>query len=245
MHKGFHEPVEKPRRFYKQVTVEPGEAGFGILLDGRGLRTPKGARFAAPTRAVADQVAEEWAAQGETIELALMHANRLANTAIESVPGSREAIADQLAQYAGADLLCYFAEGPEALVARQEARWGPLLARAQAEEGLAFERATGIVHREQPAATLARVREIALSLDDFTLAGFAFGVPLLGSSVLGLAMLRGWLAADEAFDLSRLDEAFQEEKWGVDAEAAERAERLRDEARMLERWFRGLEPAGR
>jgi len=245
LRKGFHEPVEKPRRFYRQVTVEPTEAGFGVFLDGRSLRTPQGARFAAPTRALAELVAREWAAQGEAIELAQMHANRLANTAIESVPGSRQAIADQLAQYAGADLLCYFAEEPAALVARQEERWGPLLDRARAEEGLAFERTAGIVHREQPAATLARVREIALSLEDFALAGFAFGVPLLGSSVLGLAMLRGWLTADEAFELSRLDEAFQEEKWGVDAEAAERADRLRDEARMLERWFESVERSDR
>jgi chaperone required for assembly of F1-ATPase len=96
------------------------------------------------------------------------------------------------------------------------------------------------VHRAQPAETIARVREIALSLDDFQLAGFAFAVALFGSAVLGVALLRGWLGADAAFDLSRLDEAFQEERWGIDAEAAERTARLRGEARMLERWFRAL-----
>lgn len=240
MRKGFHEPAEKVRRFYKDVAVAEAEGGLQVLLDGRNLRTPKAERMVLPTRAVAEQVAEEWAAQGETIEMATMHATRLANTAIETIGGSREGVADQVAQYAGSDLVCYFAEAPAGLVARQEAQWGPVLGRVEAEEGLRFERCAGIVHRDQPAETLARVRAIALSLDDFTLAGFAFGVALFGSVVLTLGLLRGWLTADEAFDLSRLDESFQEEKWGVDEEAAERTARLRVEARTLERWFRGL-----
>jgi chaperone required for assembly of F1-ATPase len=240
LRKGFHEPVEKPRRFYKAVSVVEADGGFGVQLDGRNLRTPKAQIMVVPTRAAAEQVAAEWAGQGETLEMATMHATRLANTAIETIGATREGVADQIAQYAGSDLVCYFAEDPAALVARQEAGWGPLLARVLADEGLRFERCAGIVHKDQPPETLAKVRAIALSLDDFALAGLAFGVALFGSAVLGLALLRGWLSADEAYDLSRLDERFQEEKWGVDAEAAERTERLRGEARMLERWFRAL-----
>lgn len=243
MRKGFHEPAEKPRRFYKDVSVGEDAAGFAVLLDGRALRTPKGQPFRAPSREIAEQVAEEWAAQGETLELATMHATRLANTALESISQNREAVAGQVAQYAASDLVCYFAEGPEALVSRQVAAWGPVLERAQAEEGLSFVRAAGIVHREQPSETLEKVRALALELDDFALSGLAFGVALFGSAVLGIAVLRGWLGGEAAFELSRIDEAFQEEKWGVDAEAAERADKLRDEARMLERWFRGLDAA--
>ena len=240
MRKGFHEPVEKPRRFYGAVSVAEGEGGWTVLLDGRTLRTPKARRMVLPTRALADQVADEWAAQGEIIEMAGMHATRLANTAIETIGGSRREVADQVAQFAASDLLCYFAEGPQALVARQTERWGPVLARAEAEEGLALVRAAGIVHQAQPQSSIARAREIALSLDDFGLAGLAFAAALFGSAVLAIGLLRGWLGGEAAFDLSRLDEAFQEEKWGVDAEAAERAERMRGEARMLERWFRSL-----
>ena len=240
MRRGFHEPVEKPRRFYKAVGTAEVEGGFGVKLDGRNLRTPAGVPLVLPTRALAEQVAEEWAEQGETIELATMHATRLANTVAETVGATREAVAEQAAQYAASDLVCYFAEEPQALVERQTERWGPVLRLAEQEEGLVFERAAGIVHRPQPPETLTRVREIALSLDDFSLAAFAFAAALFGSAVLALALLRGWLSADEAFDLSRLDEAFQEERWGIDAEAAERAERLRGEARMLERWFDGL-----
>lgn len=241
MQKGFVEPGEKPRRFYRDVAVAAGEGGgFEVLLDGRSVKTPKGARLSAPSRAVADQIAEEWAGQGEHLELAGMHATRLANTALEGVGPAREAVAQQMAKYAGADLLCYFAEAPEALVVRQKAAWSPILAKAEAAEDLRFVRAVGIVHREQPPETLAKMREIALAMDDFTLAGFAFASTLFGSTVLGLSLQRGWVSADEAFDLSRVDETFQEEKWGIDDEAAERTARLRQEARMVGRWFQGL-----
>lgn len=240
MRKGFHEPVEKPRRFYKAVATAEADAGFVVLLDGRAVRTPGGVRLVLPTEALAGQVAEEWAAQGETIELAQMHANRLANTAVDTIGGAREATAQQVADYAGSDLLLYFAEEPAGLVERQNAQWGPLLARAEDEAKLSFIRAAGVIHQAQPDATLTEVKAIALGLDDFGLAGLAFGAALFGSAVLALALQRGWLDGLQAFELSRLDEAWQEERWGVDAEAAERAQRLREESRMLERWFRGL-----
>jgi chaperone required for assembly of F1-ATPase len=238
--KGFNEPGEKPRRFYKAVDVAQLDGGFEVRLDGRSLRTPKGAKLTLPTRAVAEQVAEEWAAQGEHIEAATMHATRLANTAAEAIPDSREAVADQIADYAGSDLLHYFADGPSTLTARQEERWGPVLALAEAEARLKFVRASGVIHQPQPAESLARVKEIAVELDDFGLAGLAFGAALFGSAVLAIAVLRGWLTGEQAFELSHLDEAWQNEQWGVDEEAAERTERLRAEAVMLERWFRSL-----
>lgn len=243
MQRGFHEPVEKPRRFYTDVTIAEADGGFAILLDARNVRTPRGARLVLPTRPLAEQVSEEWAGQGETIEVAGMHATRLANTALESIPQAREATAQSVADYAGSDLVCYFAEEPASLVRRQEEHWGPVLDRAENDLGLAFVRCAGIVHRSQPEPTLSEIRALALALDDFGLAGLAFGAALFGSSVLAIGLQRGWLTGEQAFELSRLDEAWQEEKWGVDAEAAERAQRLRGEAQMLERWFRGLDAA--
>jgi chaperone required for assembly of F1-ATPase len=240
LRKGFHEPAEKPRRFYKAVEVAADEGDFVVLLDGRALRTPGGTRLRLPTRALADQVAAEWVAQGETIELAGMHATRLANTAIDSIGGAREATADQIANYAGADLLLYFADQPQALVSRQTELWGPVLDRIEKEARLSFVRASGIVHQAQPQETLEEVRRIALGLDEFGLAGLAFGAALFGSAILAIGLQRGWLNGAQAYELSRLDEAWQEEQWGVDEEAAERAARLREEAGVLERWFRGL-----
>lgn len=240
LRKGFHEPAEKPRRFYKTVTVVEAEGGWQVQLDGRKLRTPKAALMILPTRAAADEVAAEWAAQTDVIEMATMHATRLANTAIETIGAAREGVADQVAQYAGSDLLCYFADQPAELLARQEHGWGPVLAQAEAAERLRFVRCAGIVHQDQPAGTLARAREIALSLNDFQLAGLAFGVALFGSAVLSVGLLRGWITGEAAYDLSRIDEAFQEETWGIDEDAAERTGRLRSEAVTLDRWFRSL-----
>jgi chaperone required for assembly of F1-ATPase len=242
--RGFREPGEKPRRFYKAVEVAPAETGgFAVLLDGRNLRGPKGGRVVLPTRALADHVAEEWAGQGESLDLATMHATRLANTAIDSVPQARDATAQAIADYAGSDLLCYYAESPAGLLARQTELWSPVLDRAEAEAGLRFVRASGIVHQAQPPETLEEVKALAFGLDDFGLTGLAFGAPLFGSAVLAIALLKGWISGETAFTLSRVDDAWQESQWGIDAEAAERTARLHVEAAMLDRWFRGLEAA--
>ena len=240
MQKGFIEPGEKPKRFYKDVSVVAEDGGFSVKLDGRTVRSPRGGKLFVPTRALAEMVAAEWDAQATHIEIAAMHVTRLAFTATEAVPQAREATAAQVAQYAATDLLCYFSEAGNSLYDRQVAAWEPVLRRAEHELTLVFQRATGIVHAEQPEATLAKVKALALELDDFALTGVAFGTPLFGSAVLAFALQRGWLTGEEAWTLSRIDEAYQEEKWGVDEEAAERTARLLGEARMLEAWFRAL-----
>ncbi|MDP3659028.1 ATP12 family chaperone protein [Phenylobacterium sp.] len=238
--RGFREPGDKPKRFYKQVDVAAGDAGFQVKLDNRSVRTPGGVVLSLPTRALAEQIAEEWSGQGEILDLVSMHATRLANTAIDAVPQARDVTAASVAHFAASDLVCYFAEAPAGLVRRQVETWEPILARAERELGLTFVRAGGIVHQAQPQATLDAVKALALALDDFHLAALAFSTALYGSAVLGLAALNGWLGAEAAFDASRLDEAWQEDQWGVDAEAAERTARLRTEARMLERWLAAL-----
>ena len=241
MKRGFQEASDRPRRFYKAVSIAEADGGYAILLDARQVRGPRGGKLITPTRALAETIASEWEGQGEFLDVPGMHATRLANTAIDSIPQAREATAQSVADYASSDLLCYFAEDPEALVARQTAAWEPVLQRAERELGLSFVRAAGIIHRPQPAPTLSRVRDLAAGLDDFRLAGVAFGASLFGSAVLALALHHGWLDGAQALTLSRLDEIFQEEAWGIDEEAAERVARLSIEAAMLETWFRALD----
>lgn len=243
LRRGFQEASDRPRRFYKTVTVAEADSGHAILLDERQVRGPRGGRLITPTRALADLVAREWESQGEILDVAGMHATRLANTAIDSIPQARAATAQSVADYASSDLLCYFAEEPEALVIRQTTHWEPVLQRAEGELGLAFVRAVGIIHRPQPEPTLVKVRDLAAALDDFRLAGVAFGASLYGSGVLALALQRGWLDGAQALTLSRLDEIFQEEAWGIDEEAAERVARLSVESAMLDAWFRALDAA--
>lgn len=238
--KGFRESEERLKRFWKTVEVREGEGGWAVLLDGRSPKTPAHAKLILPTEAAARMVADEWAAQGEFIEPGTMPATRLASTAIDRVSQVREAVADEIAAYAGSDALCYPAEAPQSLVARHEAEWTPWLDWAERELDVRLVASSGIVHRAQDPAAVARVRDLALELDDFALTGLAALTPLLGSAVLALAVHRGALSGEAAFDLSRLDEAFQESRWGVDAENAARTASRRAEAVLIDRWIKSL-----
>ncbi|MCE3290096.1 MAG: ATPase [Caulobacter sp.] len=238
--KGPDDTVQTARRFYKAVTVEPSHGGFAVLLDGRSPKSPGGLAMVVPTRALAELVAEEWARQEEFILMARMPATRLAFTALEKTAPSRAALAEEFARYAGSDALCYFADQPSELIARQTAAWEPVLQWAEEEHNLAFERAAGVIHRPQPARTLEQARALALAMDDFSLIALLSATSLFGSALLALAVQRGRLSGEEAHDLARVDEAFQEERWGVDEEAAERTANRLAEAHMLGAWFAAL-----
>jgi chaperone required for assembly of F1-ATPase len=230
----------RPKRFWTVVAVQPVESGFKVTLDGRSGKTPAGRTLTLPTRALADLVAAEWDGVREYVEVGDMPATRLAFTTLDRIGETRDAVAEETARYAGSDLLCYFADDPAALLERQARNWGPLLDWAEETLQLRFVRTSGVIHQAQPAETLARAQALAAELNDFELAAVSWATPLFGSFVLALAMQRGRLSAEEAFQLSRLDETFQAEQWGVDEEAAEREARLRGEAIMLQRWLLAL-----
>ncbi len=232
--------VPRPRRIYTTVAVEPEASGFAVRLDGRTARTPEKNPLVLPTEALANLVAAEWEAQGTEVDLASMPATRLAFTAIDRTPAHRVELADEVARYAGSDLLVYFADQPLTLVEEQVRRWGPLLEWAAADLGIALERTAGILHRPQPREALDRARTLAAEMDDMRLTGLAFAVALFGSAVLAFAVERGELAGESAHDLARVDEAFQERQWGEDAEAAARTAARLEEARFVERWFGAL-----
>lgn len=223
------------KRFYKEVAV--GEAGT-ILLDGKPIKTPARALLALPTRALADAVAEEWAAQGEEIKPGPL--TKLANTAIDRVAGNEAGIAGQILAYAN-DLLCYRAASPAELVARQNAAWNPLLDWAAARYAT-LATGIGIRHIALPDETLAAYRAALESFDAFMLAALHNAATLTGSLVLALALAERRLGAAEAFALSRLEESFQAEKWGADAEAEARARALAAELAATERFMRLAKP---
>ena len=233
--------AERIRRFYTKADIAPAESGFAVSLDGRAPRSPRGQSLVLPTEALARLVAEEWAAQVEDILPATMPATRLAWTALATgEAGGRASAVARIGAFAGSDLICYFADYPASLVKHQEARWGPVIDWAEATFGVGFARAKGIVHRPQPPETIARLEVAAAAESDFALAGLVAAAALFGSVLLAFALARGELTADAAFALSRLDETFQEERWGVDAEAAARADSMAIEAVMLGRWFGAL-----
>lgn len=233
-------PADRRKRFYAEVDTGRIEDGYVITLDGRAMRTPAGHPLVVPTPILASLIAAEWAAQGDYIDLADMFATRLAYAVIDQLRERRGAAIDDLVAYAGSDLLCYFAERPESLFQEETERWGPVLDWAEQALGLRFVRIVGTIHQPQPDETLAGVRALAEALDDFTLGGLNQAAGLFGSVALGLALQRAQLDAEAAFELSRVDEAFQERQWGVDEEAALRTFNLRAEAMALGRWFEAL-----
>ena len=238
--KGFKESEERIKRFWKAADVAETEDGWAVQLDGRTPKTPAHRKLVLPTETAAKLVADEWAAQGEFLDAGTMPATRLASTAIDRVVEVMEAVADEITAYAGNDLTCYLAEAPRSLIERQEREWGQWRNWAEQTHGIRLVPVQGIIHQTQDQASLDKVKALALSLDHFQLSGLAMAVPLLGSAVLGLALQQGELSGEAAYDLSRLDEAFTEERWGVDEEASLRAAAQRAETVMLEQWFKAL-----
>lgn len=218
----------QPRVFWQEVTVAPVEGGHAVLLDGRPVRTPNRAALTLPSRPLADVVAAEWAAQEEVIRPAAMPATRLANSAIEKVRPVRAEVVALLASYGESDLLCYRAEAPEALVQRQAKGWDPLIDWAAAL-GLPLRVGTGVMPIAQEAAALARLAGEVAEMDDFRLAAFHELVTLSGSIVIALAVVHGVRDPELAWRLSRIDEDWQAEQWGHDAEAEAQAETRRQD----------------
>ncbi len=210
----------KLKRFWEQAEVVAEATGFAVQLDGRGVKTPAKAPLVLPTRAMADAVAGEWAAQVERIDPLSMPVTRSANAAIDKVTLQHTEVADMLAAYGDSDLLCYRAETPQKLVDRQAATWNPALDWAADALGVRLAVHRGVVHCAQDPAELARLTARVHGFSSFQLAGFHDLVSLSGSLILGFGAAMDWRDADAIWQISRLDETYQEEQWGPDEEAS-------------------------
>lgn len=211
------------KRFWTKADVAEIDAGFSVVLDGRPVRTPAKAPLAVPTRALALAIAAEWDAQTGKVDPVSMPLTRAANAAIDKVRAQRAEVAQMIADYGGTDLLCYRAEAPEELVARQAAAWDPWLDWAGTALEAPLRVTAGVIPVEQPAKARAALSAAVHALDEFDLAALHDLVAMTGSLVLGLAVARGQLTPDAAWGLSRIDEDWQIEQWGEDEEAAEHA----------------------
>jgi chaperone required for assembly of F1-ATPase len=230
----------RPRRFYQNAGIAPSESGWAVSLDGKPLRTPAKRALALPTEALAELLAGEWQAQGERIDFATMHANRLANVALDRTPETRAELAAEASRYAETDLVSHLADRPDVLRERQEAAWAPLRIWAAETLGVRLIPVVGIMAARQPDASIEAVRRHAGGLDDFRLTAFVHAVALFGSAVIGLAVEQRKLTATAGHEVSLVDETFQASLWGEDAEAVRRRDAARDEARALDLWFDAL-----
>ncbi len=213
------------KRFWTEVGVDARE----VRLDGRPVRTPGRVPLVLPTDALAEAVAGEWRGVGAAIDPRAMPLTGLANAAIDRISPDPAPFAEGLARYGESDLLCYRADDPPELVARQAALWDPPLAWARGRYDVGFEVTTGIVHRAQPSATIARLGEAVGALGAWRLAGLSPVVTITGSLVLAMALAERAMTVDAVWAAAQADEDWQAERWGEDALAAEARDARRRE----------------
>lgn len=209
----------KAKRFWKEAQVSDHEDGFAVLLDGRSIKTPAKRNLILPTRAMALAVAVEWDAQEGEIKPATMPVTKTANAALDKVAIQHGEVADMLAAYGDSDLLCYRADAPEELIARQAEQWDPILDWAAETLGARLEPRTGVIHKPQNPTALEALSARTHALDAFRLAAFHDLVSLSGSLVLGFAAIEKLQKIETLWEISRLDEIWQIEQWGVDDDA--------------------------
>jgi cyclic lactone autoinducer peptide len=214
------------KRFYKSVAVAPVEGGFGITLDGKALRTPAKAAFVLPTVALADAIAAEWQTQGETVRPHDMPLMKLASTALDRVAQKMAEVVAEAAGYAASDLLCYRAEEPDHLIAREAKLWQPILDWAMVRFDAPLRVTSGIVHVTQPSESLKALEAVLRPLDPLTLTAIADLTASCGSLILALAVWDGRIDAAAAAEAALIDETVQNERWGEDAEAKVRRDQL-------------------
>lgn len=212
-----------PKRFYKTVSVADMPEGFAVQLDGKPVRTPGKALLVLPTHEAAELVAAEFEAQVETIDPVTMPVLRLVNTAIDGVASDTQAVLEDVMRFSSSDLLCYRADAPEKLVARQAEAWDPVLDWAHSTLAARFYLAEGVMHVEQPRESIAAVGIWLKQREEpFRLSAIHLMTSLTGSALLALAVDADAISPDDAWTAAHLDEDWTIEHWGDDAEARQR-----------------------
>lgn len=214
------------KRFYKEArrgeaTGEGDAQGYPLLLDGKPVLTPARHPLVAPSVSLADALVAEWDAQTEVIDPARMPLTRLANVIIDGVAAAPLPVVDEIAQYLGSDMVCYRADEPASLVARQNEMWNPLLDWARDELGARFVLVEGIVFAEQPRDALEAAR-VAIPLEPWRLGAMASITTITGSALIALALNVGAFDSEALWAVAHVDEDWQMTQWGRDDMALQR-----------------------
>ena len=206
------------KRFYRSASV--GEDN-SLLLDGKPVRTPARRLLAAPNLRVAQALATEWNAQGEEIDPAAMPLTRLANAIIDAVADQSDAVRGEIEKYLHSDLVCYRADGPERLIARQAELWDPFVDWARDVLDARFVLAQGVIHQAQPPRAVEAAAK-TIPRDLWRLGAAASLTTITGSALIALAVAAGAVAAEQAWTAANADEDWNMEAWGRDEDALQK-----------------------
>lgn len=228
MSKAKAENRELPKRFYKEVSLQPGEGGWSVLLDGRPVKTPAKRALQVPSETLAQALAAEWAAQETVIDPFTMPITRILHVALDWIEGVREGAAEEVANFGRTDLLSHRAD-ESGLAARQAELWDPYLEWAKTALDAPLNAAATVLALEQPESSIEALKARALAQDDLRLTALVSVTPILGSAILAFALLEGEADAEAVWTAARVDDDYQTERWGEDSEAAlSAANRKRD-----------------
>ncbi|EAP91192.1 hypothetical protein OA2633_03421 [Oceanicaulis sp. HTCC2633] len=243
MSKAKAENRELPKRFYKEVSTQPGEGGWSILLDGRPVKTPAKRALHVPSETLATALAAEWAAQETVIDPFTMPITRILHVALDRMEAVREGAAEEVANFGRTDLLSHRAEESQ-LAARQAELWDPYLEWAKTALDAPLNAAATVLALEQPESSIAALKARALAQDDLRLTALVSVTPILGSAILAFALLEGEADAEAVWKAARVDDDYQIERWGEDAEAALAAANRKRDLIASETVMRALDEAG-
>jgi chaperone required for assembly of F1-ATPase len=220
-----------PKRFYKSAKADARDGGFAVLLDGKPVKTPAKNALALPTKAAAEAVAIEWQAQEEYIDPGMMPLTRLVHSALDGVAREQKACIDEIAKYAGTDLVCYRAREPDALVKAQEEAWDPYLTFAREKLGASFICTEGIIFKPQPEEACRAVHKAVQAIAAprasgiFALAALNVMTSITGSALIALGVAQQAFSVEAAWNAAHADEDFQMQIWGHDEQALQRRAR--------------------
>ena len=229
--------MNKVKRFYERVELAKDKQGFTILLDDRPVKSPGRELVQCPNDGFAQKLAGEWRQQGEFIEPGAMPFMHFASVVTDHILSRPEDARAEIVKYAHSDLLCYRASEPDTLIARQASLWNPVLERFKQEDGITFNIATGIQFVEQGVLDMDRFKDLVRPLHGYELGAVQVVTTLSGSAVLALALAKGWLAPDTVWKFAHVDEDFQSEHWGCDADEQKRRQQRYNDFRAASSVF--------
>ncbi len=230
------------KRFWDTAALGRDGDDHRVLLDGKPINLPNGGVLRVGPAALAEAIAEEWrlaggGAKGGDFSFADTPLTRVAGTARERIAPNRAPTEDAIARYGETDLLCYRAEIPRELAARQTQSWQPWLDWAALTFDAPLRVTTGVIPVKQHHDSINALRRAVAGYDAYVLAGLGIAVPSLGSLVLGLALAEARLDAEQAHSLGSLEELFQAEQWGEEEEAAQRRKNVAADVALAARFM--------
>jgi chaperone required for assembly of F1-ATPase len=223
------------KRFYKTAEAGTAPGGHVVRLDGKLLKTPLHNNLILSSPVLAAEIAREWQAQKNNVVPASMPMTQLANTMVDKAAGpERGEMNRQVAAYGASDLLCYHAAWPPDLAKRHKELWLPLLEWMKSRFGTELKSVSGIRYLQQPEDSLKKIEKIVRDLNAADFTAVQAVTAATGSVVIALALLEQRLDAEGAWQAACVDEFYQLEKWGEDALARARLDKIR--AELQEAW---------